>query len=151
VSDIPDPWASLGRLAAAIEALDDRAATVLAYHAAIERELDLAIARHLPKPERLRKLSFGHKVSVWASLQNVSEKTVDRTRLPLLKFNDLRNAIAHGDKKREVDATFKKLLESIPVSRADLDLKGVAAYIFGALNSKVFGGNLWIGPDERST
>jgi hypothetical protein len=84
--------------------MDDRAPAILAYHAAIERELELAIARKVPRPSSLTGLSYGHKVRIWSALQEVSDDLVERVAKPMLKFNDLRNAIAHGDNKREVDA-----------------------------------------------
>jgi hypothetical protein len=128
------------RLKAALDKLDPRATEVLAYHAAIEREVELAIERRIPRPLRLKGLSYGHKVSVWAALQNVSDQWVERVARPMLRFNDLRNAIAHGNNKREVDAALKNLFDSIPNLEppVDPDLEQAAAFIFGSLNSKVF-------------
>lgn len=110
----PDLWDSIKRLREAVERMDDRAPAILAYHAAIERELELAIARKVPRPSSLTGLSYGHKVRIWSALQEVSDDLVERVAKPMLKFNDLRNAIAHGDNKREVDAVLGGLWASVP-------------------------------------
>ena len=145
MTDPPDFLGSIERLQEAVDQLDSRAPSVLAYHAAIERELDLAIGRSLPKPGRLSGLSFGHKVRVWAALQNAPDETVELVVLPLLRFNDLRNAIAHGDRKHEVDANMQNLLISVPeITTIDPDLSYIAAFIFGSLNSKLFSSDLLV-------
>lgn len=86
----------------------------------------------------LKHLSFGHKVSVWAATQSEVREGLESEVKALLHFNDLRNAIAHGDKKREVDAVLTKLLRDTPAELSDEDsIDFAAGWIFGIVNGDV--------------
>lgn len=111
------PRAAMKRLTLAIEALDERSRDVLAYHLAIEREMDVALAALLPRADCLwkfeygRRLSFGQKVSV---LQATSSITwIDLVAQSLMDFNELRNAVAHGRAKTKIDKAFGKVCASV--------------------------------------
>jgi hypothetical protein len=85
------------RLQAVRGGIDYRAPDILACHAALEHEVDLALEMLLPRPEHIAKLSFGNKIRV---LQAASDSGwADGVAAALTCFNDLRNCIAHNDKK----------------------------------------------------
>ena len=135
--------AALKRLIGAIEALDGRSRDVLAYHLAIEREMDVALAALLPRADCLwkfehgRRLGFGQKVSV---LQATSTSGwIDRVAKALVCFNELRNAIAHGRAEAAIDKAFAKAFAATwsisgdgpPPDQATVG--GIAAVLCGAL------------------
>ena len=123
------------RLNSAVDSLDNRAAEILTLHAAIERELDLAISRQMPHPERLHGLGFGHKVGLWAGLNDKPDDHVSKLTVVLLRLNDLRNCIAHGDSGQKIDASVKRLYDTIPkVTTLPISLKFVGAFILGFLH-----------------
>jgi hypothetical protein len=130
------PVAAMKRLARAIDALDDRSRDVLAYHLAIERELDVALAALLPRADRLWGLGFGQKVSVLQATSNLG--WIDLVARALIEFNNLRNAVAHGRSKGEIDKAFSKTCSaaasisgSEPPPKATVG--GLALVICGAL------------------
>ena len=116
-----DRLAGLRRLGEAKAKLDDRAGTILTYHAALEREMDIVLARLLPRSDRLKGLGFGHKLSVLHAAWRGSDEAGDKLCHALFRFNELRNAIAHGDRAKEVDEKFTLLAEAF-----DAILPGVA-------------------------
>jgi hypothetical protein len=125
------------RLKDAIDSLDPRATNILAAHAAIEHELDLAIAHELPKADRLISLGFGQKIRVWAATQEYDDKLLDVVVTALVRLNDLRNAVAHGDSPKKVDAALKRLVDCLPDDaphRDRADVLYVAAFISGVLS-----------------
>ena len=102
------------RLKAALDGMDPRTAEILALHAAIERELDSALKRALPKANRLYGLGFGHKISVWAAAQSHDDTVLDQVTGVLLRFNELRNSVAHGDNRQKIDAAVGRLIGALP-------------------------------------
>jgi len=91
--------------------LDRRSQEVIAYHLALERAVDTALALTLPRAERLRGLGFGQKVSV---LQATSESLwIDLLAAAVLSFNDLRNMVAHGDGKNVIDKGVTNVCASV--------------------------------------
>lgn len=123
------------RLNAAVDSLDNRAAEILTLHAAIERELDLAISRKMPNPKRLHGLGFGHKVGLWSALNEKSDDHVGKLTIVLIRLNDLRNCIAHGDDGQKIDVSVKKLYDVIPrVVPIAINLRHVGAFILGFLH-----------------
>ena len=125
----------INRLSAAVESLDNRSAEILTYHAAIERELDLAIAREMPHASRLRGLSFSHKISVWAALMSKSDEHVGMATKVLIRLNDLRNAVAHGDEGVSIDKAMKRLHEALPSSTPPtITVRHAAAFVLGFLH-----------------
>ena len=128
---------SFERLQSGVASLDDRAHMILAMHASIERELDLALAAELPNPSALKRLGFGQKVGVWAAMQPGTADDIERLAAPLVRFNDLRNSVAHGDSTKKVDGCIASLVEAVPGTQGQeksLTLWVVAGYIFGLLN-----------------
>jgi hypothetical protein len=127
------------RLKTALDGLDPRASEILALHAAIERELDWALMRALPKANRLYGLGFGHKISVWAAAQRHDDKILDQLIGVLLRFNELRNSVAHGDNRQKVDAAVRRLIGALPEDaphKEKAEVGYAAAFVFGALNAK---------------
>jgi len=107
-----DKLAGLQRLGEARAKLDDRAGTILTYHAALEREMDIVLARLLPRADRLKGLGFGHKLSVLHAAWRGPEDAGDKLAHALFRFNELRNAIAHGDDAKKVDQKLASLAEA---------------------------------------
>lgn len=90
-----DPFGGYQRLAQAAERIDPRAPEIFAYHAALEAEIDLVLAALLPRPEKLSRLGFGHKISVLGAAWIGEPEAGDKICSSLARFNDLRNAVAH--------------------------------------------------------
>lgn len=58
------PTSALKRVARALPELEPWAVEAIAYHLALERELDAALARLLPRAELLFQCRFGQKISI---------------------------------------------------------------------------------------
>lgn len=128
---------SLSRLSEAVPNLDQRTLDIVAYHLHLERELDRALAKLLPRPERM-KLGFGQKVGVLEAL--TPSAWIDGVGKALLAFNNLRNSVAHAStSKREIDGCFRALcaavddMTGVPLNRSGATVGGLAAGICGAL------------------
>jgi hypothetical protein len=80
--------------------MDPRAATILACHVALEREIIVVLGRLLPYPDRLRNLGFIQKVQVLNAAWIGDEMAGDNVAAALGRFNDLRNTIGHGNDDR---------------------------------------------------
>jgi len=132
-----DRLAGLRRLGEAKAKLDDRAGAILTYHAALEREIDIVLSRLLPHADRMRGLGFGHKLSVLQAAWRGPEEAGDKLCHALFRFNELRNAIAHGDLAREVDgklALLARALDAILPGTAEItDVELIAAGLIGYL------------------
>ena len=136
-NNLEELLAPMHRLGAAKSAIDERAHEILALHAALEREMDLALARALPHSDRLKGMGFGQKISILAACNKAAD--VDEMVKPLVQFNELRNAVAHGDSKAKVTAGIERLAATLPPLEPGLpgsDLDYAAAFLFGVLNSK---------------
>ena len=107
-------FAPLVRLKAALDALDPRASQILALHAAIEKELDLALQESLPRAERLWGLGFGQKISVWHAAQDVDGEEIEVAVAVMKRFNELRNEVAHPGGGKNVDAAIERLSPPLP-------------------------------------
>lgn len=92
-----DPFAGWARLLKAEQQIDDQAPLILTYHAALERELDEVLSRLLPCAEKIKRIGYGHKVSVLAAAWVGDPDACERLVKTLIRFGDLRNAVAHGD------------------------------------------------------
>ncbi|MFC3784678.1 hypothetical protein GGR90_003047 [Sphingopyxis italica] len=132
-----DQFEGLRRLGQARAKLDDRAGIILTYHAALEREMDVMLARLLPRSEKLRGLGFGQKLSVLEAAWKGSADAGDKLGRALFRFNELRNAVAHGDRVKEVDEKLKLLTEAfdviLPGAAKVGDVELVAAGLVGFL------------------
>lgn len=127
----------LRRLGEARAKLDDRAGTILTLHAALEREMDIVLSQLLPRAGKLYGLGFGQKISVLQAAWKGPPEAGDKLCHTLLRFNELRNAIAHGDKAKEVDKKLKLLADAfeaiLPGAAKIGDVELVAAGIVGYL------------------
>lgn len=103
------------RFEAAFAEMDPRLGEILAGHAAIEREIDIMLERTLPAARRLKGLGFGHKIGLWGACMDEGNKAVDNILPAFVKLNDLRNAVAHGDKRALVDRKIAALLVALPI------------------------------------
>ncbi len=105
-----DAWADMHqRLGQAYATVNTRSITILRGHLCAELQLEAALAHLLPRASKLRKLSFGHKVSVL--LASVASEALDNYARAFLTLNDLRNAVAHGDPDVEVRTLFNRFYE----------------------------------------
>lgn len=108
-----DFFEGMSRLRAAIGSIDLRALEVIACHSALERELDLTLDALLPYPEHITKFGFGQKVGVLSA--TCGHDLVKMIAPSLLAFNQLRNSVAHSD-KRKIEGDFKRLCKSFAVN-----------------------------------
>ncbi|PCE41210.1 hypothetical protein COO09_16160 [Rhizorhabdus dicambivorans] len=139
--DLPDDFGKgFERLRAALASTDQRAGQILALHAAIEREMDIALRDLLPHATRLRGLGYSQKASVLAALTPYPDSMVTTWWLkPIERFNELRNGVAHGDSSDRVDAAIDRLKKSFdsfppPSDRFD-DVTIAAGLIFSGLGT----------------
>jgi hypothetical protein len=130
------------RLSKVVPNLDERTRDIIAYHLHLEREMDMALKKVLPRPERLKKLSFVQKVGVLEALSDSA--WIDRVGTALMAFNNLRNSAAHAStSKVEIDGCFSTLCEACGaitedhVDDATATVGGLAAGICGALGVDV--------------
>lgn len=130
-----DRLEGLRRLGEARAKLDDRAGTILTYHAALEREMDIVLARLLPRVDRLKGLGFGHKLSVLHAAWRGPEDAGNKLCHALFRFNELRNSVAHGDEAKKVDAKLALLAEAfdsiLPGAAEITDVELIAAGLVG--------------------
>jgi hypothetical protein len=127
----------LVRLGKAVPNLDRRTLDTIAYHLHLERELDRAMAKVLPRPERL-KLGFAQKVGVLEALSQSA--WIDGVGRALIAFNNLRNSVAHSSTSTaEVDGCFRALcvavddMTGVTFDHSKATVGGLAAGICGAL------------------
>lgn len=130
-----DRLEGLRRLGQAKAKLDDRAGAILNYHAALEREIDIVLARLLPRADRLRGLGFGHKLSVLHAAWRGPEDAGDKLCHALFRFNELRNAVAHGDDLKKIDQKLRMLAEAfdaiLPGTAEITDVELISAGMVG--------------------
>ncbi|MDV3456351.1 hypothetical protein RZN05_05100 [Sphingomonas sp. HF-S4] len=127
-----DPFEGLYRLLGAVDGIDPRAATILACHLALEREVVIVLNKLLPYPDRLRNLGFVQKVQVLNAAWQGDEEAGDRICAALNRFNDLRNAVGHGNDDR-VDGCLQSLRtaykEIYPESSGAISIEDIAGGI----------------------
>lgn len=107
------------RIAAAGEKLDDTfAIEVLAFHAALEIEIDIALRGLLIRPDAIlkakgKRLSFPQKAQLLVAVWKGAPEKADKLNAVLKAFEDLRNEVAHmGEEplkswKAKLDAAFR--------------------------------------------
>lgn len=118
-----DGFAGLNRLTDAERTVDRRAAVILTFHAALEREIDIVLAALLPRPEKLKKgFGFANKIDVLAAAWKGEREAGDRLHLVLRRFNDLRNSVAHGDKIMDIERWLTKLLDAYRAIYPNVDV-----------------------------
>jgi hypothetical protein len=115
--------------------LDPRALDILHHHALLERALDEFLGRALLHPHRLYGLGFGHKIALWAAHLSLPDDAVLLLTGALRTFNDLRNAVAHGDPPATIDRACDRLIERIPADArsADATIADVATFLLGTI------------------
>ena len=124
------------RLARAEKDMDERTTAVLAYHLALEREVMIVLGRLLPSATPVVDLPFAHKISLLESLWTLGGHR--ELAAALRRYNDLRNALAHGDLKEEIDVKQAKLERScgrLSGHQIAWGIRGAAALLIGYLNS----------------
>lgn len=118
-----DGFAGIHRMAQAEATVDQRAAVILTFHAALEREIDVVLAALLPRADKLKKgFGFANKIDVLAAAWKGDPDAGDRLHLVLRRLNDLRNSVAHGDTIEEVERWLTKLLDAYRAIDPDVDV-----------------------------
>lgn len=115
--------------------LDPRTLDILHHHALLERALDEFLERAFNHPHRLHGLGFGQKIGVWAAHLSLPDDAVDPLTGTLRSFNDLRNAVAHGDPPSTIDRACERLVERIPADARsdDASVADVATFLLGTI------------------
>jgi hypothetical protein len=76
---------------------------VITFHAAIEHELEVALTKIIPRPDVLfggkPKWSFAHKAKLLQAMWRGSPNDADKLAEVLRAFQNLRDAVAHNDRK----------------------------------------------------
>jgi hypothetical protein len=76
---------------------------VITFHAAIEHEIEIALRKIIPRPDALftgtPKLGFAHKAKLLNALWQREGEDADTLAKVLHAFQNLRDAVAHSDRK----------------------------------------------------
>lgn len=106
--------------AAGEEEPDQFAVDVLTFHAALEIEMDHLLDLLLPRAEKLgRRLGFQNKISVINAAWKGTPESGDLLATALLRFNDLRNSVAHADAPQAVATSFSNLVNAVAALNPD--------------------------------
>ncbi len=135
-----DALGGYDRLAEALSRIDERAMHIMTFHVALEAEMDLVLAGLLKRPEALGTgFGFPNKVRVlraaWTGDEDVGQAACEA----LHAFNELRNRVAHGNKK-EIRGNFNALVAAYQAIDATATRRtpiaeiaqGIMAHIGGA-------------------
>ncbi|MFV0623779.1 hypothetical protein ACBY01_07190 [Sphingomonas sp. ac-8] len=117
-----DAFAGIHRMAQAEATVDQRAAVILTFHAALEREIDVVLGGLMPRAERIRHFGFGQKIDVLAAVWEGDEEAGAKLHMVLRRFNDLRNSVAHGDAIDNVERFLGRLVEAYRAIIPDADV-----------------------------
>lgn len=142
-----DAFAGIHRMAQAKATVDQRAAVILTFHAALEREIDVVLAGLMPHAERIRHFGFGQKIDVMAAVWKGDEEAGMQLHLVLRRFNDLRNSVAHGDAIDKVERFLGRLVEAYRAIVPDADVhieigemaQGICSFMADGPTPKEFG------------
>lgn len=104
----------VGRLKLALKGPEETsrfAVEVLRCHAALEIEMDEFLNNALHNAAKLKAggLGFGHKIALVNACWKGEPQSGDKLANALVKFNDLRNGVAHGDHPNKIEKSFAKL------------------------------------------
>ena len=95
--------------------LDPRWVEIIAYHAAIEAELNIMLEKSLPRGDQVTgsnpRFTFGHTVAILKAAWQGKPDDADKLCDILFRFNELRNAVAHPD-RRKTRAEIKNVTEA---------------------------------------
>lgn len=98
-----DGIAGILRVLEAGEKPETFAIEVITFHAAIEHEIEIAISKIIPRPDAMftgtPKLNFAHKAKVLNALWQRNTEDADKLSKVLQAFQNLRDAVAHSDRK----------------------------------------------------
>lgn len=117
-----DGFAGIHRMAQAEGTVDQRAAVILTYHAALEREIDVVLGALLPHGQKVKHFGYGHKIDVLAAAWKGDPESGDKLYWVLFRFNELRNAVAHGDRADLVEGSLGRLLDAYRAIDAKADV-----------------------------
>ncbi len=98
-------------------------ADVLTYHAALELEMDNLLSLQLPRAEKLvdGKLGYTHKIAVLSASWRGDPEDGDKLAKALVRFNDLRNSVAHNDLQKQIKVHLMKLKAATDALDGDVD------------------------------
>jgi len=116
-----DGFAGIHRISEAEATIDQRAAVILTFHAALEREVDVVLAALMPRAHKIRHFGYGHKIDVLAAAWKAEPEEGEKLHKVLFRFNELRNAVAHGDRSDLVEAALKRLVDAYLQIAPDAD------------------------------
>lgn len=112
------------RIAIAAEKQDRRWVEVLALHTAIEVELNEYLNANLPNGKAVTgknpQFTFGHKAAILKACWQGEPETILKIDAVLRSFNELRNSVAHPD-KRKTRAEIKNVTRAYRELATDLD------------------------------
>ena len=98
-----DGIAGVLRVLKAGEKPETFAIEVITFHAAIEHEIEIALSKIIPRPDALftgtPKLGFAHKAKILNALWQRDGNDGDKLANVLHSFQNLRDAVAHSDRK----------------------------------------------------
>lgn len=126
------PLSALRRLALVAGDMDLRTAEVVICHVAIEREVNLALAKLVPNPERLGGLPLAHGLKVLAALWTSSPS--EHLAMLLRRWDELRNHMAHGRSSTETEKHLQRLKDAAlatgvhGVAEGSITVVGLAAF-----------------------
>lgn len=92
-----DPYTAWVRIETAANELNWEAVEVVTLHLALERELEFVLSKKCLRSTRIARLSFVAKSAVLHSLGDYNDEDADKLYNVLWRFNELRNAVAHGN------------------------------------------------------
>ncbi len=106
---------AMGRLEDAEQHLDERAGLILTYHALLQQEIMVALARLIPSPEMIAGVGFANLTKVLGAVWPLNHSIASRDSVvaALTTFNEMRNSVSHGHKRVKVDAFLRKLAKQI--------------------------------------
>lgn len=115
-----DGIAGLLRVTEAGANTDPFAVEVLAYHAAVESEMERVITNLVNRPDELfttsPRLNFSHKVHLLKAVWNGDPEKADQICTVLHRLNELRNAVAHADPRH-----IKGCLAGLTIAYREID------------------------------
>lgn len=130
-----NPLEGLLRLGEASEQLHELTAEVIAFHAAIEREVLIVLERLAPHPEHLARIGHVNRLHVLQALWKGTAEAADQLALALLRFSELRNSVAHSAPTADVERNLDRLRKAVGQLLGE-DLAGATV---GALSAGIIG------------
>ena len=104
-----DAFKGWKRMFHAADGVNTNAPMVLTLHAALNREMDIWLAKQVKYPAKLTGLGFGQKISVLAATWKGDPDQGEKLRVALHQFNEVRNSVAHGDHAKQLKGQMEAL------------------------------------------